>query len=90
MITTALQTFTQDQLVRGGVPGTGGLRQWILNNLVLNGGKSDNAGVMGRLGGVFVRVEYRWFRCVGGGHEPGYRVGQSSARAIARLLALHG
>ena len=49
--------------------GTGGLRQWILDNLVplllltvallllwLGGGKGDNAGVMRRLGGVFVAL----------------------------------
>jgi hypothetical protein len=49
--------------------GTGGLRQWILDNLVplllltvallllwLGGGKGDNAAVMRRLGGVFVAL----------------------------------
>jgi hypothetical protein len=64
MITSALQTFAQ-----GTGLGTGGLRQWILDNLVpllllsvallllwLGGGKGDNAGVMRRLGGVFVAL----------------------------------
>ncbi|MDQ3403597.1 MAG: hypothetical protein M3443_16410 [Actinomycetota bacterium] len=49
--------------------GTGGIRDWILNNLVpllllvvallllwLGGGKGDNAGVMKRLGGVIVAL----------------------------------
>ncbi|MDR7300823.1 hypothetical protein [Haloactinomyces albus] len=48
---------------------TGGLRGWILNNLLpllliavallllwLGGGKGDNAGVMRRVGGVFVAL----------------------------------
>lgn len=49
--------------------GTGGVREWILNNLIpllllvvallllwLGGGKGDNAGVMRRLGGVIVAL----------------------------------
>ncbi|RKT52730.1 hypothetical protein [Saccharothrix australiensis] len=49
--------------------GTGGVRQWILDNLVplllltvavlllwLGGGKGDNAGVMRRLGGVIIAL----------------------------------
>ncbi|MFC6093649.1 hypothetical protein [Saccharothrix lopnurensis] len=49
--------------------GTGGVRQWILDNLLplllltvavlllwLGGGKGDNAGVMRRLGGVIVAL----------------------------------
>lgn len=64
MVTTALQTVAQPSSL-----GTGGLRQWILDNLVplllltvallllwLGGGKGDNAGVMRRLGGVFVAL----------------------------------
>jgi hypothetical protein len=64
MITTVLQTLAQDTGL-----GTTGLRQWILDNLVpllllsvallllwLGGGKGDNAGVMRRLGGVFVAL----------------------------------
>jgi hypothetical protein len=64
MITTALQALAQDTGL-----GTTGLRQWILDNLVpllllsvavlllwLGGGKGDNAGVMRRLGGVFVAL----------------------------------
>jgi hypothetical protein len=48
---------------------TGGVRQWILDNLVplalltvavlllwLGGGKGDNAGVMKRIGGVLVAL----------------------------------
>jgi hypothetical protein len=63
MITTALQLAQPTGL------GTGGLRQWILDNLLpllllsvallllwLGGGKGDNAGVMRRLGGVFVAL----------------------------------
>ena len=64
MITTALSTLAQTDGL-----GTGGLRQWILDNLVplllltvallllwLGGGKGDNAGVMRRLGGVIVAL----------------------------------
>lgn len=64
MMTTALQTFAQSNGL-----GTGGLRQWILDNLVpllllsvallllwLGGGKGDNAGVMRRLGGVIIAL----------------------------------
>lgn len=64
MITTAMQVFAQPAGL-----GTGNLRQWILDNLVplllltvallllwLGGGKGDNAGVMRRLGGVFVAL----------------------------------
>ncbi|HEX3780870.1 MAG TPA: hypothetical protein VHX38_14475 [Pseudonocardiaceae bacterium] len=49
--------------------GTSGVSQWILNNIVpllllvvallllyLGGGKGDNAGVMRRIGGVFVAL----------------------------------
>lgn len=49
--------------------GTSGFSQWILNNIVpllllvvallllyLGGGKGDNAGVMRRIGGVFVAL----------------------------------
>ncbi|QFZ16856.1 hypothetical protein [Saccharothrix syringae] len=49
--------------------GTGGVRQWILDNLLplllltvavlllwLGGGKGDNAGVMRRLGGVIIAL----------------------------------
>lgn len=69
MITTALQTYAQSQVAQSNGLGTGGLRQWILDNLVpllllsvallllwLGGGKGDNAGVMRRLGGVFVAL----------------------------------
>ena len=64
MITTALSTLAQPEGL-----GTGGLRTWILDNLVpllllsvallllwLGGGKGDNAGVMRRLGGVLVAL----------------------------------
>ena len=57
-----LVTLAQQQPT---VPGTGNVRDWILNNIVplllltvallllwLGGGKGDNAGVMRRLGGV--------------------------------------
>ncbi|MEV4318529.1 hypothetical protein [Actinocrispum sp. NPDC049592] len=65
MLTTALITLAQDQKGLG----TGGVRDWILNNLVpllllavallllwLGGGKGDNAGVMRRLAGVVVAL----------------------------------
>jgi hypothetical protein len=61
----ALVTLAQQQTV----PGTTGIRDWMLNNLVplllltvavlllwLGGGKGDNAGVMRRLGGVIVAL----------------------------------
>jgi hypothetical protein len=66
MMATALITLAQDP--KGGL-GTGGVRDWILNNLVplllltvallllwLGGGKGDNAGVMRRLGGVVIAL----------------------------------
>jgi len=62
---TALITLAQDQKGLG----TGGVRNWILDNLVpllllavallllwLGGGKGDNAGVMRRLAGVVVAL----------------------------------
>jgi hypothetical protein len=64
MITTTLSALAQPSGL-----GTGGLRQWILDNLIplmlltvailllwLGGGKGDNAGVMRRLGGVLVAL----------------------------------
>jgi hypothetical protein len=58
-----------DTLAAPGSLGTNNLREWILNNLVplllltvallllwLGGGKGDNAGVMKRVGGVFVAL----------------------------------
>ena len=64
MITTTLSTLAQPEGL-----GTGGLRKWILDNLIplmlltvailllwLGGGKGDNAGVMRRLGGVLVAL----------------------------------
>jgi hypothetical protein len=61
-----LVTLAQQQPT---VPGTGNVRDWILNNIVplllltvallllwLGGGKGDNAGVMRRLGGVIVAL----------------------------------
>jgi small-conductance mechanosensitive channel len=66
MMATALISFAQAP--QGGL-GTGGVREWILNNLVpllllavallllwLGGGKGDNAGVMRRLAGVVVAL----------------------------------
>jgi hypothetical protein len=65
MMATALITLAQDPKGLG----TGGIREWILNNLVpllllavallllwLGGGKGDNAGVMRRLAGVVVAL----------------------------------
>lgn len=60
---TALDVVAQTEL------GTGGLREWMLDNLVpllllavavlliwLGGGKGDNAGVMRRVGGVIIAL----------------------------------
>ena len=57
-----------EQLAQAGL-GTGGVRTWILDNVIpllllvvailllwLGGGKGDNAGVMKRLGGVIVAL----------------------------------
>lgn len=64
-----LDSLAQQQPQPGGGLGTGGVREWILNNLIpllllvvallllwLGGGKGDNAGVMRRLGGVIVAL----------------------------------
>ncbi len=66
MIAHTLVTLAQQQ---GPALSTGGVRQWILDNLVplllltvavlllwLGGGKGDNAGVMRRLGGVIIAL----------------------------------
>ncbi|SEQ04520.1 MULTISPECIES: hypothetical protein [Lentzea] len=66
MIAMDLVTLAQQQPT---VPGTGNVRDWILDNIVplllltvallllwLGGGKGDNAGVMRRLGGVIVAL----------------------------------
>lgn len=60
---TALTVVAQTEL------GTGGLRAWMLDNIVpllllavavlliwLGGGKGDNAGVMRRVGGVIIAL----------------------------------
>jgi hypothetical protein len=60
---------TLDTLAQQNSLGTGGVRKWILDNLIpllllvvallllwLGGGKGDNAGVMRRLGGVIVAL----------------------------------
>ncbi len=62
-MTVAIDLLAQSQL------DTGGIRNWILDNVVpllllavallmlwLGGGKGDNAGVMRRVGGVFVAL----------------------------------
>ncbi len=64
---TPLWEASTTVLAQGGGLGTGGIRQWILDNLLpllllsvacllmlIGGGKGDNAGVMKRLGGVFI------------------------------------
>lgn len=56
-------------LAQGGQLSTGGVRDWMLDNIVplfllavallllwLGGGKGDNAGVMKRLGGVVIAL----------------------------------
>lgn len=60
---------TADLIVAQESLGTGGLQEWMLDNLVplllltvavlllwLGGGKGDNAGVMRRLGGVVIAL----------------------------------
>ena len=62
-MTVAIDLLAQTEL------DTGGIRNWILDNVVpllllavallmlwLGGGKGDNAGVMRRVGGVFVAL----------------------------------
>lgn len=61
--------LTTAVLAQGGQLSTGGIRDWMLNNIVplfllavallllwLGGGKGDNAGVMKRLGGVVIAL----------------------------------
>ncbi len=63
MTASAIQALAADTF------GTNGVSQWILNNIVpllllvvallllyLGGGRGDNAGVMRRVGGVFVAL----------------------------------
>ncbi len=63
---------------------TGGIRNWILDNVVpllllavallmlwLGGGKGDNAGVMRRVGGVFVALAIIGLAVSGAGVELG-------------------
>ncbi|GAB2760205.1 hypothetical protein GCM10027174_40940 [Salinifilum aidingensis] len=63
---------------------TGGLRSWILDNLLpllllavallllwLGGGKGDNAGVMRRVGGVFVALAIIGLAVTGAGVDLG-------------------
>ncbi|GAA3870693.1 hypothetical protein GCM10022243_40060 [Saccharothrix violaceirubra] len=64
-----MTALTLATLAQQTTPGTTGVRQWILDNLVplllltvallllwLGGGKGDNAGVMRRLGGVIIAL----------------------------------
>jgi hypothetical protein len=64
--------------------GTSGVSQWILNNIVpllllvvallllyLGGGKGDNAGVMRRIGGVFVALAIIGLAVTGAGVDLG-------------------
>jgi hypothetical protein len=61
--------MTTIHTLAAGTFGTSGVSQWIINNIVpllllvvallllyLGGGKGDNAGVMRRVGGVFVAL----------------------------------
>ncbi|SHG91779.1 hypothetical protein [Streptoalloteichus hindustanus] len=81
MLATAMNTAAT--LAQSGL-GTGGIRQWILDNLVplllltvallllwLGGGKGDNAGVMKRVGGVFVALAIIGLAVTGSGVDIG-------------------
>lgn len=69
MTTPTLMAFAELAQQEPTSVGTGGLRTWILDNVIpllllivallllwLGGGKGDNAGVMRRLGGVIVAL----------------------------------
>ncbi|QGK69365.1 hypothetical protein GIY23_07335 [Allosaccharopolyspora coralli] len=86
MTTTAmaLDTLAQlDPVAQTGL-GTEGIRGWILNNLLplllitvailllwLGGGKGDNAGVMRRVGGVFIALAIIGLAVTGSGVDIG-------------------
>ena len=72
-----------DPLAQTGL-GTEGIRGWILNNLLplllitvailllwLGGGKGDNAGVMRRVGGVFIALAIIGLAVTGSGVDIG-------------------
>jgi hypothetical protein len=69
MIAMAALDYLAQQQPNQNTVNTGGVRTWILNNVIpllllvvallllwLGGGKGDNAGVMRRLGGVIVAL----------------------------------
>ncbi|KEI45358.1 hypothetical protein [Saccharopolyspora rectivirgula] len=85
MTAMPLETLAQlDVLAQQTQLGTEGIRGWILNNLLplllltvailllwLGGGKGDNAGVMRRVGGVFVALGIIGLAVTGAGVDIG-------------------
>ena len=82
MTSTVLAT-AGDYLAQTGL-GTEGIRGWILNNLLplllitvavlllwMGGGKGDNAGVMRRIGGVFIALAIVGLAVTGSGVDIG-------------------
>jgi hypothetical protein len=76
--------LAQTALAQSGRLGTEGVRGWILDNLLplllltvallllwLGGGKGDNAGVMKRVGGVFVALAIIGLAVTGSGVDIG-------------------
>ncbi len=84
MTAIPLETFAHVDILAQTALGTGGIRDWILNNLLplllltvallllwLGGGKGDNAGVMRRVGGVFVALAIIGLAVTGSGVDIG-------------------
>ncbi|GAA0533274.1 hypothetical protein GCM10011581_18200 [Saccharopolyspora subtropica] len=85
MTATPLETLAHlDVLAQQTQLGTNGIQGWILNNLLplllltvailllwLGGGKGDNAGVMRRVGGVFVALAIIGLAVTGAGVDIG-------------------
>ncbi|ASO22245.1 hypothetical protein FHR81_004401 [Actinoalloteichus hoggarensis] len=75
MIATAVYTLAQEDAL-----GTGGIQNWMLDNVLplllltvailllwLGAGRGDNAGVMRRVGGIFIALAVIGLAVTGGG-----------------------